>query len=168
MSGMKFREIDLMKNFVKSIYRNFKNEKVTITCKSYFRQNKQNLFHFRDVFVKGTLQDVVSDFQNLMDYCAGDVKATLQVFQKMFPVFLERCPHPVTLSGMLTMSTSYLPVNQSWFQYIDESDKVAEELDSEVDQLILKQAQEVCQLCHDQKYEDDVWLWDLDWSIADL
>ena len=85
---------------------------------SFFRQNKQNLFHFRDVFVKGTLQDVVSDFQNLMDYCAGDVKATLQVFQKMFPVFLERCPHPVTLSGMLTMSTSYLPVNQSWFQYI--------------------------------------------------
>ena len=118
MSGMKFREINLTKSFVKSISRNFKNEKVTITSMSFFRQNKQNLFHFRDVFVKGTLQDVVSDFQNLMDYCAGDVKATLQVFQKMFPVFLERCPHPVTLSGMLTMSTSYLPVNQSWFQYI--------------------------------------------------
>ena len=118
MSGMKFREINLTKNFVKSISPNFKNEKVTITSMSFFRQNKQNLFHFRDVFVKGTLQDVVSDFQNLMDYCAGDVKATLQVFQKMFPVFLERCPHPVTLSGMLTMSTSYLPVNQSWFQYI--------------------------------------------------
>ena len=90
MSGMKFREIDLTKNFVKSIYRNFKNEKVTITSMSFFRQNKQNLFHFRDVFVKGTLQDVVSDFQNLMDYCAGDVKATLQVFQKMFQMMTKK------------------------------------------------------------------------------
>ena len=82
------------------------------------KKKTKKLSHFRNVFVKGTLQDVVDDFQDLMEYCAVDVKATLQVFQKMFPVFLQRCPHPVTLSGMLTMSTSYLPVNQSWFQYI--------------------------------------------------
>ena len=122
----------------------------------------------RNTFVKGTIQDVVDDFQNLMFYCASDVKATTLVFQKLFPIFRKRCPHPVTFSGMLTMSTSYLPVNESWFNYIRESDMVAEELNSELDILISKQAQEACQLCHDEQYKQDMWLWDLDWKIGDL
>ncbi len=53
----------------------------------------------RDVFVKGSLEDIVQDFQRLMKYCASDVRVTRQVFDKVFVKFSQHCPHPITLSG---------------------------------------------------------------------
>lgn len=53
----------------------------------------------RDIFVEGTLADVQENFQNVMHYCSNDVKATYELLQKLFPLFLERFPHPVTLAG---------------------------------------------------------------------
>lgn len=55
----------------------------------------------RDIFIKGTLEDIKENFQYLMSYCAGDVVATQNVLNKIFPLFKERFPHPATLAGML-------------------------------------------------------------------
>lgn len=35
----------------------------------------------------------------LMRYCADDVFYTHEVLQEVLPLFLKRCPHPVTLAG---------------------------------------------------------------------
>ena len=56
--------------------------------------------------------------QTLMRYCGEDVVHTHEVLQRVLRLFLQRCPHPVTLAGMLEMGTPYLPVNSSWEQYI--------------------------------------------------
>ena len=122
----------------------------------------------RNVFVNGTLKDVVDDFTNLMQYCADDVDATFQVFRQVFPKFRKQCPHPVSLSGMLEMSVSYLPTNSSWFHFIKECENVSEELDDEIDVIIARQAQEACQLLENQEYRKDIWLWNLDWTCTDL
>lgn len=122
----------------------------------------------RDIFVNGSLKDVRSDFQNLMTYCGNDVMATTQVFRNVFPLFRSRCPHPVTLSGMLTMSVTYLPVTPSWHQYIQQSDDVSDELEHETELLIARQAKEACQLLVTDQYKDDIWLWDLDWNVSKL
>ena len=53
-----------------------------------------------------------------MQYCAEDVFYTHEVLQKVLPLFLNRCPHPVTLAGMLEMGSAYLPVNHSWEEFI--------------------------------------------------
>lgn len=53
----------------------------------------------RDVFTEGTIADVQENFQNVMKYCSNDVKATYEILAKIFPMFLERFPHPVTLAG---------------------------------------------------------------------
>ena len=53
-----------------------------------------------------------------MQYCAEDVFATHEVLQRVLPLFLNRCPHPVTLAGMLEMGSAYLPVNDSWEEFI--------------------------------------------------
>lgn len=53
-----------------------------------------------------------------MKYCANDVISTHEVLDAVLPVFLQRCPHPVTLAGMLEMGGAYLPVDSSWEKYI--------------------------------------------------
>lgn len=90
----------------------------------------------RNVFVKGRIQDIRKQFQvsknppknlklffcmkeqSLMRYCANDVVATHEVLAVVLPQFLERCPHPVTLAGMMEMGGAYMPVDTSWNKYI--------------------------------------------------
>ena len=101
----------------------------------------------RNVFVKGHIQDVRKQFQvgpvnklftkiclkikiflvllfwpkSLMRYCANDVVSTHEVLGVLLPQFLQRCPHPVTLAGMLEMGGAYMPVDASWNKYIGPS-----------------------------------------------
>lgn len=53
----------------------------------------------REIFVEGTISEIKEDFQKVMKYCSGDVLATFEVTKQLFPLFLERFPHPVTLAG---------------------------------------------------------------------
>lgn len=120
----------------------------------------------RNVFVEGTMGDVREQFQDLMSYCANDVKATLEVFTKLWPEFQERFPHPVTLAGMLEMGSAYLPVNSAWPRYIQQANSTYDEMQRELKKLLIKLADEACILLQDDRYKDDPWLWDLDWSTS--
>lgn len=118
----------------------------------------------REIFVEGTMEDVRANYQSLMTYCATDVKATFEVFSELFPTFTERFPHPVTLAGMLEMSTMYLPVNTSnWFKYIEFSQKTYDEFEQRLSNALQDLANKACSLS-EEGYTKDVWLWDLDWS----
>jgi len=66
-----------------------------------------------------------SIFQNLVSYCADDVFATKEILENVLPLYLERCPHPVTFTGMLEMCMSYLPLNSSWKEYVGEWRSIA-------------------------------------------
>jgi DNA polymerase gamma 1 len=122
----------------------------------------------RDIFVKGSLKQVADNFNELVTYCANDVKATHEVLVAIFPMFLERFPHPATLAGMLELSIAYLPVNQSWLQYIRDSNEVHNDLEAEAKILLAKKANEACRLLHNDEYKEDPWLWDQDWSTQEL
>lgn len=122
----------------------------------------------RDIFVKGSLKDINNDFQNLMSYCANDVKATTQVLRKLWPLFIERFPHPVTLAGILELGTSYLPVNSNWNRYLNTSNEIYEDLDIESKFLLSQQANQACQLMFNDNYKKDLWLWDQNWTSKPL
>ena len=122
----------------------------------------------RNIFVEGTLHDVREDFQNLMNYCSNDVAATHRILQKLFPLFEERFPHPVTLAGMLEMGSAYLPVNKNWLRYIKESDLAYEDLSIEAKYHLARRADEACSLLKDEQYKNHLWLWDEDWSTQEL
>ncbi|XP_072241664.1 DNA polymerase subunit gamma-1 [Leuresthes tenuis] len=122
----------------------------------------------REIFVKGSMMDVRNNFQELMQYCALDVQATHQVFTEQLPLFMERCPHPVTFAGMLEMGVSYLPVNQNWGRYLEDSQDVYEELQREMKKSLMTLADDACQLLQDDKYKEDPWLWDLDWDVQEF
>ncbi|XP_075413957.1 DNA polymerase subunit gamma-1 isoform X2 [Tenrec ecaudatus] len=122
----------------------------------------------RELFVKGTMKDVRESFQALMQYCAQDVWATYEVFQQQLPLFLERCPHPVTLAGMLEMGVSYLPVNQNWERYLVEAHSTYEELQREMKKSLMDLANDACQLLVGERYKEDPWLWDLEWDLQEF
>lgn len=122
----------------------------------------------RDVFLEGTLADVKKSFDEVMSYCASDVQATFNVLKQLFPMFLERFPHPATLAGMLEMGTAYLPVNASWNKYVADSEQAYEDLDIEGRLLLARRADEACQLLHAEKYKEDVWMWDQDWEVKEV
>ncbi|KFQ82215.1 DNA polymerase subunit gamma-1, partial [Phaethon lepturus] len=106
--------------------------------------------------------------QDLMSYCARDVQATHEVFQEQLPLFMERCPHPVTFAGMLEMGVSYLPVNGNWKRYLDDAQGIYEELQKEMKKSLMNLANDACQLLHEDRYKDDPWLWDLDWDTQEF
>ncbi|KAM7002763.1 DNA polymerase subunit gamma-1 [Tautogolabrus adspersus] len=122
----------------------------------------------REIFVKGSMMDVRNNFQELMQYCALDVEATHQVFTEQLPLFLERCPHPVTFAGMLEMGGSYLPVNQNWGRYLEDSEDTYEELQREMKKSLMALADDACQLLQDERYKEDPWLWDLEWDVQEF
>lgn len=118
----------------------------------------------RDVFVDGSLTDIREKFEQLMSYCASDVVVTHEVLQNLFPLFQERFSHPVTFAGMLELGTAYLPVNSNWQRYIEESESTFDDLNYEAKVSLSKRADEVCKLMHNDKYKEDLWMWDQDWS----
>lgn len=69
---------------------------------------------------------------------------------------------------MLELSTAYLPVNSNWQRYIQESEQSYEDLESEGKILLAHRADQACQLLHDEKYKDDLWMWDEDWAVKNI
>ncbi|KAK2584642.1 hypothetical protein KPH14_006990 [Odynerus spinipes] len=122
----------------------------------------------RNLFVEGSLDDIRDHFNDLMLYCASDVSATHNVFCKLFPLFQERFPHPVTFAGMLELGCAYLPVNSNWQRYLEEAESTFEDLNYESKIILTKRADAVCKLMHDEKYKEDLWMWDQDWSTRDI
>lgn len=122
----------------------------------------------RDIFVTGSLSEIKNHFQELMMYCASDVKATHEVLQKVFPIYSERFPHPATLAGMLELGSAYLPVNYNWSRYLEESETTYNDLNLESKACLSRKADQVCRLLKDEKYKEDPWMWNEDWSIKDL
>lgn len=130
--------------------------------------NKKLSKQTRDIFVVGTLSDIKDNFQKVMNYCCNDVIATYEILEKLFPIFLDRFPHPATLAGMLELSTAYLPINENWDKYIDSSQQSYEDLDIERKIKLIRRADQACSLLHNEDYKKDLWLWDEDWDIKYL
>ncbi len=122
----------------------------------------------RDIFTKGKLDDVKENFQDLVSYCARDAEATHEVLTHLWPMFSQRFPHPVTLAGMLELGTCYLPVNHNWKRYMQDSQDWFDDVNAEAKFLLSQQADKCCQLLHDGRYKDDLWMWDQDWSAKPL
>lgn len=66
---------------------------------------------------------------------------------------------------MLELGTAYLPVNSNWPRYIRESAQAYEDLESEEKAILSCRADQACQLLHDEKYKEDLWMWDQDWAV---
>ena len=119
----------------------------------------------RDVFVVGDITDVIENFQQLMTYCSKDVETTFELFQKLFPRYLEKCPSDVTFNGILEMSRGFLPVTEEWLKYIQRSDSLVENYQTEIETDLKTAVELALKTLKTKKYESDAWLKHLDWTI---
>lgn len=125
----------------------------------------------RDVFGSHSPDEVRRAAQELLTYCADDVSITHQVFQKVWPNFRSACPSNVTLSGVLTMSKAFLPVDSRWDQFLQQAESTYETMRDGVTTGLAGLAEKARALMY-QKDKDsgepawkgDVWMEQLDWT----
>ena len=116
---------------------------------------------FGDDSIKHASQ-IHSELHQLLSYCADDVRVTHDVYAKVFPLFLESCPHPATLSGVLSMGSSFLPVDQSWKEYLRNAEETYREMDVAVKKALRLLAEKL--RAEGEPKEGGPWASQLDWS----
>lgn len=107
---------------------------------------------------------IVGKLDQLVDYCADDVQITQRVYQKVFPNFLEVCPHPVSFAALRHLSSVILPVNKSWDAYIENADATYNKLSEGILERLVSLAEKAAEFTKEEQWSTDPWLRQLDWS----
>lgn len=119
----------------------------------------------RDHFGELDREGVREKLEELLDYCAADVSITHRVYKKVFPGFLDVCPHPVSFGALRHLSSVILPVDKSWEAYVDISEETYVRLSKAVQQRLIELAERALLLKDKpEQYTKDDWLGQLDWS----
>ena len=117
------------------------------------------------LFIDGTLEDVRVQFQRAVNYCASDVLATFKVLRAVWPKFLKKCNHPITLSGILSMGNCILPTNKCWNEFISNCDKKYEEWMESVNNDLRNLVEGTVETYQPkERFSSDPWLCHLDWT----
>lgn len=118
----------------------------------------------RDDFMTSSPETIVSNIASYITYCAKDVDVTHQVFRKILPAFLEKCPNPVSFAGVCSMGSSFLPVDENWEKYLEAAEGTYRSLEIKVTNALKSMAESARYLMIDDKWKGDVWLEQLDWT----
>ncbi|KAK3113033.1 DNA-directed DNA polymerase gamma mip1, partial [Teratosphaeriaceae sp. CCFEE 6253] len=119
----------------------------------------------REWFGELDREGVVEKLDELLDYCAADVDVTHKVYKRVFPLFLETCPHPVSFAALRHLSTEILPVNSGWGEYIANAEATYQRLSSGVQERLIQLVEKAVEhRSNPDLYENDPWLRQLDWS----
>lgn len=123
----------------------------------------------RDQFGELDRDGVRSKIDELFDYCAADVVVTHRVYKKVFPAFLDVCPHPVSFSALRHVSSVILPVDRSWEAYLENSEATYHRLSDAVEQRLVDLANKALESKENaDHYTNDDWLKQLDWSGQEI
>ncbi|KAG6328393.1 hypothetical protein ID866_10696 [Astraeus odoratus] len=104
----------------------------------------------REDFMKVTPAEVLENISDYLSYCANDVRVTHNVFAHVLPV--------------LTMGSSFLPVNDSWETYLNDVEWTYHRLEAKVKKRLIGLADEAKNMMVDQSWTDNPWLAQLDWT----
>lgn len=123
----------------------------------------------RDYFGELERHEVADRFDELLDYCAADVAITHRVYKKVFPNFLEVCPHPVSFGALRHLSSVILPVNESWERYVSEAERIYHQRLDDVQKRLVELCEEAVKVKDNPSiYMNDPWLRQLDWSGQEI
>ncbi len=119
----------------------------------------------RDQFGELDRGGVRFKLDELLDYCAADVAITHRVYKKVFPAFLDVCPHPVSFSALRHLSSVILPVDRSWDTYLENAEGTYHRLSNAVEQRLVNLANRALESKNNpDHYANDDWLRQMDWS----
>ncbi|KAG0672091.1 DNA-directed DNA polymerase gamma mip1 [Maudiozyma exigua] len=130
----------------------------------------------RDYFDATDKNVIIENFQMLVNYCATDVEVTSKVFDKVFPLFLKKCAHPISFGALRSLSSCILPTNyNSWTKYIKDAESLYQSTKLEIEDKIIQIVEDTVKLrdypnneTHRKLIENDPWLRQLDWTLKPL
>jgi DNA polymerase gamma 1 len=123
----------------------------------------------RDDFGELDRAGIMAKLDHLLDYCAADVAITHRVYKIVFCNFLETCPHPVSFAALRHLSSTILPVDKSWEAYIANSEATYHKLSDAVQQRLIDLTNKALEVKDDaEKWSNDPWLRQLDWSGQEI
>lgn len=119
----------------------------------------------RDDFGELNRTEILAKLDALLDYCAADVAITHRVYQIVFPNFLDTCPHPVSFAALRHLSSVILPVNKTWDAYIANTEATYHKLSDAVQERLIALTEKALEIKDDaEKWQNDPWMKQLDWS----
>lgn len=123
----------------------------------------------RDYFGELERHEISAKYEELLDYCAADVAITHRVFKKVFPNFLEVCPHPVSFGAIRHLASVILPVNETWEDYISNAEATYHQRLHDVQRKLVELCNEALKFKDEPDvYMNDPWLRQLDWSGQEI
>ncbi|KPM37707.1 DNA polymerase gamma, mitochondrial [Neonectria ditissima] len=112
---------------------------------------------------------VLEKLDELINYCADDVSITHRIYQIVFPNFLQVCPHPVSFAALRHVSSVILPVNKSWDDYLTNAEATYQKLSDAILERLVGLTEKALEVKDDaEKYQNDPWLQQLDWSGQEI
>lgn len=119
----------------------------------------------RDYFGELDKPGILARLDELLDYCAADVAITHRVFKRVFPNYLDVCPHPVNFAALRHLSSVILPVNHTWNKYLESAEATYHERVNGVQGKLVELCEEALKIKDKPDiYMNDPWLRQLDWS----
>jgi len=122
----------------------------------------------RDLFVSGTIQEIINNLQDLIQYNLTDVLVTAKLAKVLWAKFKQKSPHPVTRTALLLMSKMYLPTTRErWYNYVNSAETEYQNQTKAIEQSLVKLAD----LALEQYEKDpesvlnDQWLGNLNWNF---
>ncbi|KAF7955612.1 hypothetical protein EAE96_004538 [Botrytis aclada] len=123
----------------------------------------------RDAFGECDREGIMAKLDELLHYCAADVDITHRVYKRVFPNFVETCPHPVSFAALRHLSSVILPIDRSWEAYLANAEATYHKLSDAVQERLLALKDKALEITDDPKlWKDDPWLKQLDWSIQEV
>lgn len=127
----------------------------------------------RNTFSTEDPNDIINNFDEMMNYCGDDVVATYEISRKLFPKFQQRIPHPVSFAALRHLGTLMLPTTTKWNDYIDTAENLYENNRDEVTNILKNRAEELVEFIIEEDdskkpdIENDPWLQQLDWELKE-
>ncbi|ESZ94263.1 DNA polymerase gamma [Sclerotinia borealis F-4128] len=124
----------------------------------------------RNAFGDSDRQGIRAKLDELIDYCAADVDITHRVYKRVFPNFVDTCPHPVSFAALRHLSSVILPVDdKSWESYVANSEATYQKLSDAVQDRLLALKDKVLEIKDDKEiWSTDPWLRQLDWTTQEV
>jgi DNA polymerase gamma 1 len=123
----------------------------------------------REYFGELDRSGICDRLDELLNYCAADVEITHRVYQKVFPLFMETCPHPVSFAALRFLSAEILPVNETWDAYLKNAEATYHHLVDAIRERLVALTEEALEVKDQPEvYHADPWLSQLDWSGQEI
>ena len=105
----------------------------------------------RNIFVHGTVDDIMENMEKLIEYNFDDVEATFRVFRRVFPLYISRFGSPVTMFGTMVMGKPKMYINRkAWSRYGEYCESTFNQLKTDTETRIFDMAVETY-----KKYEKE-------------